>query len=432
MTGIVILAAGRGSRLKTSTPKALQSLGGYPILEHILAKLPDISTYIIINPENQALFPKKDHITYLYQQHPNGTGDALIQNIDTLMCHESLIVLNGDTPFVPKSLIQELISHKHNNILVGFNAEDLKQYGQIIVENGLATQIIEMKDINKKISSICYSGVMKLSKQYLRMLRSLPPSQTTGEYYLTSIVTKKSPFNIIFSDHRKLVGINTPEELNLAHRLLKQLQFEYLLEKNIQCQDPNTLLISPYAKIGGNCTLGPQVSIHGNTEIESHCTIGQGAIIKDSHIKSYSNIQPYSIVSNCFIGSSSEIGPYAHIQNTKAYGCHIGNFVEVKRSIVKEGVKAKHLCYIGDSYIDKMANIGAGVVTCNYTPWRENKSLTYIGSNAFIGAGSLLVAPCFVSSSSVIAAGSVVTKFVQPYALAISRPPLTIKPSWRL
>ena len=432
MTGIVILAAGRGSRLKITTPKALQCLGGYPLLDHILAKLPKVPTYIIINPESQPLFPKRDHITYLYQQNPNGTGDALIQNIDTLIEHESLIVLNGDTPFIPRSLIQQLINHSESNILVGFKTEDPKQYGQIIYENSLATAIIEMKDIKKKVSSTCYSGVMKISSQYLQKLTTIAPSKATGEYYLTSIVSNDTPFHTVCHDPRVLVGVNTPEELTHAHQVLKQLQLESLLASNSQCHDADSLLISPYATIGESCTLGPQVSIYGKTQIGSHCTIAQGAIITDSNIETDSHILPYSVITHSTVGKGSSIGPYTHVQNTTAHACHLGNFVEVKRSIIKQGVKAKHLCYLGDSYIDEKANIGAGVITCNYIPWRAKKSLTYVGESAFVGAGSLLIGPCIVGAESVIAAGSVLTQFVQPYALAISRPPLTIKPSWRV
>ena len=434
MTGIVILAAGKGSRLNTTVPKALVPLAGFPLLEHLLAKIPaDLPIYVIISPQDEAIFKQQfPKLQYLFQHQPNGTGDALKQNIDSLSGHSSLIILNGDTPLIDPLLIPSLIQNTSENILVTFTSEDTKAYGQVLINNSQCISIVEAKDRgNQSISNICYSGVMKLSQKYLRELKHIKPSSVTGEYYLTDLITKQTPFSYIESCQQSLQGINTPSELRQAHRILLSQQFHRLFNLGIHCVDSDSLVLSPRAMIGSGSQIARNVAILGDSTIGQNCQIGQGAVIKNSYIGDNTIIHPYSVIDHCKVGTHNQIGPFSHTQQTTMKNrSAVGNFVEIKRSTIGSGVKAKHLSYLGDSYIDDHANIGAGVITCNYTPWHSEKGKSFIGKNAFIGAGSILVAPSIIGEYAVCAAGSVITALIQPFSLGISRSKLTIKPNW--
>lgn len=427
-TGIVILAAGRGSRLtEWSLPKPLIPFMGQPMIQHIIDKLP-LPYFVIISPKDLSLFKQYigDH-PYLFQENPLGTGHALISQQAHLSTFDQLLVLNADTPNIPGSLIQTLLTHPSKNILVGFETEQTKGYGQIEIENDKAIKITEQKDRTTHLSNTCYSGMMKLSKTYYQHLVTIQPSTTTGEYYITDIVSKERPFELVISSQKTLQGVNTFSELTLNEALYKELQHQYLLEHSVSSDDPSSIILhrshlKPHTHIEKNVTLK-------DSSIGSHCYIGQGSILHNVIIKDHVTIHPYSVLSNCCIDQHSQIGPFAHIQNNTKIGQNvtIGNFVEIKRSIIKNGVKAKHLSYLGDAYIDEKANIGAGSITCNYVPWKKEKSMSYIGPYALIGANTLMIAPCYIGPYTVSAAGTILSGLIPPKKLAISRSKLIVK-----
>jgi bifunctional UDP-N-acetylglucosamine pyrophosphorylase / glucosamine-1-phosphate N-acetyltransferase len=433
-TGIVILAAGNGSRLNSAIPKALVPLMGQPLISHLMHQIPaKLPTYIVVSSKYQKrfqeLFPTH---TILTQDPPKGTAHALTKNYPHLKHHHELIILNADTPLVPPSLIMSLITHPHPNTLVGFNAHDTSGYGQISTDNGLAIRITEACDRQGiHHSNLCYAGIMKLSRDYLGRLCHIPASPITGEFYLTRLISPKSPFQIIQSDPTRLHGINTPAELMAAETSLKTLIISDLLAKHTLIDDYHTVYIASGSIIQKHCHFGPQVSLHGQCQIGNHCHIGQGSILTNVTLSDHVTILPYTIISDSSIDSDSTIGPFAHIQENTTIGkkSYIGNFVEVKRSLIKDGVKAKHLSYLGDSYIDNCANIGAGVITCNYVPWKTHKLPCYIGPHAFIGAGCILIGPSHIGDYAICAAGSVIPKLVLPKSFAISRPSFQTKSS---
>jgi|AntRauTorckE5430_2_1112549.scaffolds.fasta_scaffold00140_23 bifunctional UDP-N-acetylglucosamine pyrophosphorylase/glucosamine-1-phosphate N-acetyltransferase len=419
-TGIVILAAGSGSRLKLG-PKPLVPFLGQPMILHLLAKLPNAPYFIIISPKDEALFKESigEH-PYLFQSQPLGTAHALWSQ-SKLKAFKSIIILNADTPLVPSTLIKKIYHDPISNILVGFETNDTESYGQIEIKDGKAIRITEKKDRKNHLSSICFSGIMKLSQENLQKIETLPPSPITKEYYLTSIVSLKNPFHLLLHPKPDLLGVNTFDELIELEALYKKSQYHDLLIKKTTISDHQNLYFS-FSQIGSNCKLASLVSIT-HSSIGNHCHIGQGAILDHVTLGDHVTIKPYTILSNCQISSHAQIGPFAHIQDNTQIGQYsqIGNFVEIKRSRIANYVKAKHLTYLGDAYVDHKANIGAGTITCNYVPWRRKKSLTYIGSNTLIGANCLLIAPCHIGPYSVCAAGSVIQGNILPQQLAISR-----------
>ncbi|MEC7030201.1 MAG: NTP transferase domain-containing protein [Pseudomonadota bacterium] len=437
MIGVVILAAGSGSRLGSLTPKPLVPLLGTPMVCHIIANVPDnIPTYLIVNPDDLSLFKQAcPKATLLTQSSPKGTGHALIENKASLQHLSHLIIVNADTPLIPKSTFLELASDKNDNVLIAFECLTKNAYGQLRIDNNCVTGIIEAKEREQHslhFSNFYYSGVMKLSQHYLNVLCGIKASPLTREYYLTSLATPETPFSLIIKEKERFDGANTLSELIDIESRLKTIQIAALLKKGVHLDDYQSISICPQSNIGKNCKIGAQVSIKDNCDIGENCTIGQGSILSNTQLARGVTILPYSILANAQIGTNATIGPFAHIQEGSTIGdrSQIGNFVEVKRSTIATGVKAKHLCYLGDSYIDNHANIGAGVITCNYVPWKKNKALTYIGTHAFIGSNCQLIAPAFIGDFSVCAAGSTITRDVPPYALAISRGTLKLIPSW--
>lgn len=427
-TGIVILAAGSGSRLGTKIPKPLVPFLGIPMLQYTLDILPNLPYFIIISPQHTSLFKKTlGNHPYLFQKEPLGTGHAISSQYKTLATFKSLIILNADSPLITKELLNKLIAHPSKNTLVAFRTQNTQDYGQIETKHNKAINITESKDRSKHLSNLCYSGIMKISQASLKTTLSLQPSNTTKEYYLTKLINPNNPFDIIEHSQDELHGINTPKELLHCESLYKERQYINLLEQNTFLSDYNTLSLYK-STLGQHNTLESHITLK-NSHIGNHCHIGQGSILNNVTLLDHCTILPYSILSNCKVDNHSTIGPFAHIQENTLIGkhTHIGNFVEIKRSILKDHVKAKHLSYLGDAYIDTKANIGAGTITCNYVPWRKEKSLTYIGPYSLIGANTLLIAPCHIGAYSFTAAGSVIQNTLPPKHLAITRAPLTVQ-----
>ena len=438
MIGIVILAAGNGSRLNSRIPKPLVPLLGTPMIGHIVAKIPPLMpVYIIINPQHtatfSALFP---NATLLPQDNPKGTGHALTENIRALQNLSHMIILNADTPLIPAAIFNTLSKDTRDNILVGFESNKAETYGQLKISGSSVVGIVEARDrqaTGQHHSNLYYSGVMKISRPYLTMLQSIAPSSVTGEYYLTALASDARPFSYIQQDRNLFDGINTPEELLKLETTLRTLNTESLLKKGTVLADYHSVAISPNSHIGENCQIGANVTIKNNSRVGNLCVIGQGTILSNAQIADGVTLLPYSVVSDTQIAKGASIGPFAHLQGNSQVGENsvIGNFVEIKRSTIRSGGKAKHLSYLGDAYIDHHANIGAGVITCNYVPWKKQKQLTYVGEQAFVGSNCQLIAPAFIGSFSVSAAGSVITEYVPPYALAVSRAPLFLRGAWR-
>lgn len=429
--GIVILAAGSGKRLGAALPKPLVPIWGKPMIAHLLDQVPSsIQPHIIISPKDLSIF--ESHIgkqRYLFQTEPSGTAMAIRENTEYLSLYSHLVILNGDTPFVPRDLINQLIKSTHDHIIVCFKPSNASSYGQVVVESTFATKIVEAKDRTQDISDLCYSGIMKCHQDRLKALHSLPSSKVTQEYYITDLISPERQFKVIEYPSHFLHGINTPEELISVAQEFHQARYRDYLKKGVFFQDYNRVTVHPSVTIDKHCYIGADVSLLGNTNIGSYTRIHQGSIIDSSTIGKYSTLKSHTLIVDSTCMDHTTLGPFAHIceQSIIQHHAHIGNFVEVKRSNIGPYTKAKHLSYLGDTQTGEHCNIGAGVITCNYVPWIKEKQSTKIAEYAFIGAGSLLIAPLEIGRKSLCAAGSIITKPVPEKHLAISRPNLIVK-----
>jgi len=429
----IILAAGKGTRMKSNKIKVLHKTAGKAIIKHVISTLDNLSTEIVNVLGYQKAEVKAEleemnsgEFNYVFQEEQLGTGHAVKQASDHIEKHQgAVLILYGDTPLLRKESISEFVNlHKEKNSdLTVMTAvfSDPKGYGRIVKnENGNLTAIVEEKDADSKIKEIkeINSGVYCVESELLSdFLRVMDNDNAQQEYYLTDLIEyaveqKKNINTYTVSDSDEIIGINTRKQLAEAERILRQRIIDKHLDNGVTIIDPNNTYIDAEVQIGQDvviypfCYLEGQSIIGDNTVINPHCRLKNAQI--DSEVEILSN----SIIRDSIIGSSSRVGPFAYLRpgSRVGRGCKIGDFVELKKAIIKDGAKVPHLCYAGDAEIGERTNIGAGTIFANYDG--ENKHRTKIGSDAFIGSDSILIAPLKIGSRVKTAAGSVVTKNV--------------------
>ncbi len=409
---IVILAAGKGTRMKSSLPKVLHKISGKEMLFHILDEALKVSSDISVVLSHQFEFVKER----VLNEYPNikihkqdiqnypGTGGAL-KGIE--FSGKRVLILNGDMPLITKESLEKLISSKAPIAMTILNLNNPSGYGRVVINNGMVKKIVEQKDANEdelKIKSV-NAGVYAIDRDILnRYIPKLDNNNAQKEYYLTDIIKLSVDDGLdiepIEVDEDEFMGVNSKVHLSIAEEFMQNRIKTKLMEDGIILRMPKSIYIDSRAKFEGECIVENGVTIEGDCKIIN------------SHIKAYSIIEESNI-------KDSSIGPLAHIRpKSNINKTHIGNFVEVKKSNLN-GVKAGHLSYLGDSEIDEGVNIGAGVITCNYDGKAKYK--TKIGKNVFVGSDSQLVAPVTIEDNSMIGAGSTITDNVPSGALAISR-----------
>jgi bifunctional UDP-N-acetylglucosamine pyrophosphorylase/glucosamine-1-phosphate N-acetyltransferase len=434
----VILAAGLGTRMKSSLPKILHKIFDKPIIDYVIdcAKTLDFERiFVVVNPSlNDVVeYLRKNDVEIVYQNEPKGTAHALSSALPYLNKKSDIIVLNGDTPLIKTETLHKFMdlfkSENQDIAILSFYPEREHSYGRILRDaEGNVKKIVEITDIEPDDTSIkeANSGIYIIKASAVNLLEHVKENQNKGEFYLTDIVEiavkrgyKVQAYPLAQED--ELIGINTRYELSLAMRYLRDRLVKQFMDNGITFYDPQTVWISPSVKIGNDTVIYPDVFLEGNTTIGQNCIIYQGVRIKDSVIEDNVQIKDCTVIESSHIKSGSNIGPFAHIRPESIIGqnCRIGNFVEVKKSVIGDGTKAAHLSYIGDSEIGNNVNIGAGTITCNYDGKKKHK--TTIEDNVFIGSDTQLVAPVKIGKGSYIGAGSTITKDVPPDALAISR-----------
>ena len=415
---IVILAAGKGSRMKSNKAKVLHHISGKPMLYHIIKTSQEISndiTIVVAHQKDEVIkeiskfFTNINFVTQDAQNFP-GTGGAMM---NILPKYESVLVLNGDMPLISADALSGFLNSNAQIIMSIFELGDPSGYGRVIIENGEVLKIVEHKDANKdelKVKSVnagVYAFSSSVLKKYIPLLKN---DNAQKEYYLTDIISlaKADSISIVplLVDEEHFRGVNSKEDLAECEVIMQERIKSHWMREGVIMQLPNTIYIEESVKFEGEC------------KVENNCRITGDTLISNSHIKSSSVIEDSRII-------DSDVGPLAHIRPmSQLKDTHIGNFVEVKKSSLI-GVKAGHLSYIGDAQVDEGTNIGAGVITCNYDG--VNKYKTIIGKNVFIGSDSQLIAPLVVEDDVMIAAGTTVTAAkIQSGVLAISRTKLTI------
>ena len=431
---IVILAAGKGMRMNSQLPKVLQPLAGKPILQYVLDtthSLQPNNISIVAGHKSEMLkeLIKDKNISWRIQDTQLGTGHALIQAIPDLNSYKTLI-LYGDVPLIKKADLQSLIKKSDTGLAVMTHIKnDANGYGRILREDNKIQGIIEDKDCNeeqKKIKEI-NTGILAADTKYLKQwLSRLTNENAQKEYYLTDIVKFAVEDNITVSSHEveeevSISGVNSKSELAYIERGLQLNKAEELMEKGVTVLDPNRIDIRGQLTCGQDVTIDIGCIFEGNVNLGNNVHIKPYSFIKNSNIDENSTIEAFSHIDSSKVGSSCRVGPYARLRpgTVLESEVHIGNYVEIKNSLVDQGTKINHLSYIGDSEIGKNVNIGAGTITCNYDGLDKHK--TIIEDDVFVGSNTQIVAPLKVGKGATIGAGSTITKDVPKNDLTLSR-----------
>ncbi len=438
---VVILAAGKGTRMRSSLPKVLHPIAEKPMVEHVInsaRKLGADNIYIIYGFGGEVLKQKicGEDLIFIEQKEQLGTGHAVDQASPFLKDNENILVLYGDVPLTQVSTLKSLLNVKPKNgmALLTVNLKNPTGYGRIIREtnplgNSEVVGIVEQKDASDEQLSIkeANTGILYANGADLkRWLSGLSNKNAQGEYYLTDIIATayKEGKNIATAHPETEVeveGANNRVQLAVLERAYQAKLANELMIAGASLRDPSridirgTLIVATEVSIDINCIFEGTVEIGENVQIDANC------ILKNCNIAPNTHIKPNSIIEDAVIGENCTVGPFARIRpgSIMNENSHVGNFVEMKKTTLGKGTKAGHLTYLGDAIIGNNVNIGAGTITCNYDG--INKSLTIIDDNAFIGSNSSLVAPIFIGCSSTVGAGSVISKDVEKDDLAVAR-----------
>ncbi|MBF0505709.1 MAG: bifunctional UDP-N-acetylglucosamine diphosphorylase/glucosamine-1-phosphate N-acetyltransferase GlmU [Nitrospirae bacterium] len=436
----VVLSAGLGTRMKSALPKVLHPLSGKPMVRYVVEALSALKPEKIIavvgmNGEGIRHALRDCPVSFAVQREPEGTGDALKTAVKKLRGFTgTLLVVSGDTPLVKASTLQEFLKlHRKNRkdlSLISFIAGGAHSYGRIIREGNKLGAIIEHKHASeeqKKISEV-NSGIYAIESPLLKLLNKITINKSQGEYYLTDIVGiavskgyRAGAF--LLGNEDELTGINTRQDLYRASQYLRDRVVAGFMEKGVTFIDKASAFIHPEAVIGPETVIYPNVHIEGKTLIGSGCVVYPNSRIIDCKIGNNVIIKDSTLIESSVINEGASVGPFAHVRPGSVIGAHarIGNFVELKKSLIGSGSKASHLSYLGDAEIGEQVNIGAGTITCNYDGKFKHK--TFIEDNVFIGSDTQLVAPVKIGKGSYVGAGSTITRDVPPLSLAVSRTP---------
>ena len=432
---IVILAAGKGTRMFSSKPKVLHELAGRPILRHVIdcAKALKPAKIIVVHGFGGDLVKntfRDENIIWVEQAQQLGTGHAVQQAAPYLDDDANTLILLGDVPLVDAHSCAKLLAKASNQLVIqSFNKADPTGYGRILRSNDFVTAIVEHKDATEGQRSIkeVNTGIMAMPAKALKnWLAGLSNNNAQGEYYLTDIVgfAVRDKVNVvaeITDDEWSVTGINGKKDLAQIERVYQQRNAEVLLKKGVTLADParidvrGTLQTAQDVGIDVGCIFEGKVTLGENVKIGAYC------VIKDATIAAGSIIAPFTHIVETQIGENSRIGPYARLRpgTTLAAETHVGNFVELKNAQVDIGSKINHLSYVGDTTVGKNVNVGAGTITCNYDG--ANKFRTVIEDGVFIGSDTQLIAPVIVGKNATIAAGSTITKNVPADGLTVCR-----------
>ena len=435
-TTVIILAAGKGTRMRSSLPKVLQPLAGRPLLGHVIDTAKKLNADNIITiyghggEQVQAAFTAQK-IKWVEQSEQLGTGHAVQMTLPVLPQDGVSLILSGDVPCINPLTLQKLLdATAETGIgLVTLTLPDANGYGRIVRKNGQIQAIVEHKDATNEQRQIqeINTGIYAVSNAKLHQwLPNLSNENVQGEYYLTDIVAMALADGMQVASVEpeqafEVEGVNDRVQLAALERQFQACQAKQLMQQGVHLIDPSRFDLRGNLTVGQDVQIDINVIIEGDCELGDHVEIGAGCIIKNTKIAAGTKVQPYSIFDNAIVGEDTQIGPFARLRPGArlAAGVHIGNFVEVKNTTIGVGSKANHFTYLGDAEIGAGSNIGAGTITCNYDG--ANKFKTIIGDQAFIGSNSSLVAPVKIGNGATVGAGSTITRDVEDNSLAVER-----------
>jgi bifunctional UDP-N-acetylglucosamine pyrophosphorylase/glucosamine-1-phosphate N-acetyltransferase len=445
---ILILAAGKGTRLKSSFAKVLHHAGGRPIIEHVVRSCQPLGAKKLIavtghQSEQVDAVVKRFDVGTVLQQPQNGTGHAMLVAKRAIGNAKYIVVLPGDAPLVRAETLRALINkHKKGNaaatILTAVLA-DPSGYGRILRKSGDTVAAIieesqltpEQRELNEINSSMyCFTAA-----KIWPALAQVKPNNKHREIYLTDAISilnanGETVLAEIAPDAREALGCNTRADLAGVDHTFREWKREELMNNGATIQLPQTVLIDPDVTAGADTVIEPGVQLLGKTKIGERCVIKTGSVLHNAVLDDEVVVEPHCLISESRLDSRVTVGPFARVrpESHVKSGARIGNFVELKKSVIGEGSKVPHLSYIGDTKIGTKSNIGAGTITCNYDGFHKHP--TTIGNRVFIGSDSVLIAPVKVGDGAYVAAGSAITENVPADALGIARGRQVIKPGW--
>jgi bifunctional UDP-N-acetylglucosamine pyrophosphorylase/glucosamine-1-phosphate N-acetyltransferase len=426
---VVVLAAGLGTRMKSSLPKVMHPLAGRPMINHLLdtvAALAPQRVVVVIGPGMEAVAQAVAPHPAVLQAEQLGTGHAVRQAKEALAGFTgTVLVLYGDTPLIGRPTLEAMLERRGGRlnpavVVLGFRPADPAEYGRLVVGPDGLSAIVEYGDAtpDERALDLCNAGVMAIDGGRLfALVDGLSNANAKGEYYLTDIVglarAEGAACAFVEGEPEELLGINTRRDLAAAEAVVQGRLRRAAMDNGVTLEDPGTVHLSWDTRLGQDVHIGPFVYFGPGV------TIGNGV-----------EIRSFCHIVGATIAPGADVGPFARLRPGALIGrqVHVGNFVEVKNATLEEGVKVGHLTYLGDARIGAGANIGAGTITCNYDGF--NKSFTDIGKGAFIGSNTSLVAPVVVGDGSIVGAGSVITRNVAEGSLAVARGTQLELPGW--
>ncbi|MEO9944372.1 bifunctional UDP-N-acetylglucosamine diphosphorylase/glucosamine-1-phosphate N-acetyltransferase GlmU [Paraglaciecola sp.] len=433
---VVVLAAGKGTRMKSSLPKVLHPIGGKAMVQHIIDTVNELGAtniHLVYGHGAEQLKAQLNHnkLSWCLQAEQLGTGHAVQQAAPYISDEEDVLILVGDAPLIKPSTLQQLISikQKADLALLTVHLEDPTGMGRIIREGEQVSAIVEHKDASeaqKQITEINTGMMIMAGSDLKRWLNNLNSNNAQGEFYLTDVIAMAAAEGkTIKASHPssaiEVEGINNRMQLANIERAFQFEQAQQIMAKGVSLADPHRFDVRGELTVGQDINIDINTVIKGKVSIGSNVNIGPNCVLIDCDIADGASIEANSIIEQAQVGENCSVGPFARLRPgaVMAEKSKVGNFVEMKKTTLGKGSKANHFTYLGDTQVGEDANIGAGTITCNYDG--VNKFKTIIGDGAFIGSNSSLVAPANIGKNATVGAGSVITKQVDDNELALSR-----------
>ena len=439
MHSAIVLGGGVGKRFNSKVPKIMHTLGEKPIIYHLWDTLQTVDgieeVILVTSPQIAELLP--DNANVVIQDEPLGTAHAAFLGASVAK-NENVIIVNADIPLVRKETFSTMVESSYSRLIAVTRFPFESDFGRVRFVDGLLRQIVEVSDLRdrrEKEIPFVNTGVYKARKEdIVNGFPLLGKSNAKKEYYITDLFNllaeDKGVHVLLFEDWSQFLGINTRQDLARVLHVYKQRLLERIMEA-ATIVDPESTYVGENVKVGKDTIILPNTTLLGSTEIGEDCVIGPNVEIRDCVIGNKCEIK-FSVLEEATLEDSVVVGPFARIRpgTYLKSSARIGNFVEIKKSVVGRRTKINHLSYVGDAEVGEDTNIGAGTITCNYDGY--NKNPTTIGNRVFIGSDTILVAPVELEDDSFTAAGSVITEKVPKYALGIGRAMQVNKEGWVL
>lgn len=433
----LILAAGRGTRMKSAMAKVLHPLLGRPMVRFPIDAARDagLAPFVVVHHQEEqvrAALADQPDVTFARQEQTRGTGDAVRSALGVLPEDGVVVVLNGDGPLLTAATLRRLLDAHGDHLVTLLTVEMAEpgRYGRIVREGGQPVRIVEAAEATKEQLAITEvnAGIYAFDLAWLRtVLPALAPHPPKGEIYLTDTLELAAAAGraqaIVVDDPDEVEGANDRWQLSRLRRVLQQRVIADIARSGVTFESPETTLVEAGVQIHRDAWIAPGVVLRGSTTIGEGARIGAHCVITDSFVGAGVTVKPHSVLEGATVDASqtTTVGPFARLRPAAVVrdGAKVGNFVEVKKSEIQAGAKVSHLTYIGDATVGEGANVGAGTITCNYDGY--NKHRTEIGAGAFVGSNAALVAPVTIGEGAIVGAGSTITQDVPADALALGR-----------